>query len=261
MKSLLSPLLALLFLAGSAQAQEFIRLNDSGKSLNAERGVLELSGVKKKMQGAMWEKLQTGQGLFVLRNRLNGQYLVCNNNVLSTTSQEPSRQGTGPHYWRYTQPRPGEPSILTSVSGLVAFELEGRAPVRMLQVEEVTESQTQTPPAAVEYRLVLSSKQAPLHIENGPPIFGRMDPGAPGCMWQVKESSNGPEGGLYMMFVNRKSGQVLSSSGTTLTTQAPGPIETGREPFFWRAVQNGQYYELTNSQGARLTGISLQPVR
>lgn len=259
MKSFLSPLLALLLMATSAQAQqEYIRLNQSGRSLNVERGVLELRGTKSKIQSSQWEKISAGNGLFFLRNRVSGQYLVAaSENTVTTTSQAPSQQGSGPHYWRYSQPSGNsQVSVLTTQSGKYLFNFGNS--LAELQIEEVSESQPQTPPAAVEYRRLLSSKQAPLHVENGPPVFGPMDPGAPGCMWEVKEATNR---GLFMMFTNRKTGQVLSSSGTTLTTQAPGPITTGQEPFYWRAVRNGDLFELTNSQGARLTGVSIQPVR
>ena len=77
-------------------------------------------------------------------------------------------------------------------------------------------------------------------------------------MWEVKESSNR---GVFMIFMNRSTGQVLSSSGATLTTQALEPIKTGQEPFYWKAVRNEEFLELTNSQGARLDKILLHPVR
>lgn len=256
MKSILSPIIALLLLAGSAQAQqEFIRLNASGKSLNVERGTLELSDVKKKTTGAMWEKASVGNGLFVLRNRLNGQYLISSGRTLSTTDQAPSRQGSGPHYWRFIQLTIQPAQVLTSQSGDNTFQISPGAPSAVLQVEPVSEAQPQQPPTTVSYQLLVNTKQDPLHVENGAPTFSRMDPGLPGCMWEVKDSGNG-----FMMFTNRKSGQVLSSQGTTLITQAPGPVTTGQEPFYWRAVRNGEMLELTNSQGARLKAI-LQPVR
>lgn len=268
MKSIISPIVALLLCFGSAQAEsEFIRLNAAGKSLNVERGVLELSGIKPRMQSAMWEKVSAGNGLFFLRNRQTGQYLVSSGSSVTTTDQAPSPQGAGPHYWRYTQPFSNEPlvSALTTQSGLYlnesssALTLEKNPSSATLRIAEVgPASQPTAPPVAVQYQRLINTKQDPLHIEQGPPVFSRMDPGSPGCMWEVKESSNR---GLFMIFINRSTGQVLSSSGATLTTQASEPIKTGQEPFYWKAVRNGEFLELTNSQGARIDKVLLQPVR
>jgi hypothetical protein len=268
LKSIISPIVALLLCFGSAQAEsEFIRLNAAGKSLNVERGVLELSGIKPRMQSAMWEKVSAGNGLFFLRNRQTGQYLVSSGSSVTTTDQAPSPQGAGPHYWRYTQPFSNEPlvSALTTQSGLYlnesssALTLEKSPSSATLRIAEVgPASQPTAPPVAVQYQRLINTKQDPLHIEQGPPVFSRMDPGSPGCMWEVKESSNR---GLFMIFINRSTGQVLSSSGATLTTQASEPIKTGQEPFYWKAVRNGEFLELTNSQGARIDKVLLQPVR
>jgi len=270
-KSMMAPMLALWLCCASAHAQpEYIRLYSSGRFISVERGVLTVGAAKGKMPSTMWEKASVGNGLFVLRNRQTGHFLVASEKTLTTTTKEPSRQGVGPHFWRYTQPIPGQPMqhVLTSQSGLYLMEsasglaLEATPSPSAVRIDEVREIQAATEPAAKEYQCLVDGKGGVLNVDRGAPTFGNADMGSPGCMWEVTELQI--QRGVVMTFTNRKTGQLLTSAGNTLTTQASEPVTTGNEPFCWQVVRNGPSYdllELTNSQGAQLSRLETSGLR
>ena len=270
MKSIISPLLAVVLCAGSAYAQEeLVRLNADGKFLNQERGKLELGAPKKAPPSSLWERGTAGRGVFFFRNRQTGQYLVSSGNTVTTTQKPPSPEGAGPHYWLYRQPFSNRPTAnaITTQSGLfvnqtaTGLTLEKTASPLTVLVEDYKPRPDPVAPVTVEYQRLINTKKDPLSVDRGQPMFGRADMGSPGGMWEVKEMRDVGGRGRFYTFINRKTGQALSSSGRSLTTETLGPITTGKEPFVWRAILNGELLELSNSQGALLRDILLQPVK
>lgn len=271
LKSFISPLLAVVLCAGSAYAQEeLVRLNADGKFLNQENGKLELGAPKKAPPSSLWERLSAGRGVFLFRNSQTGQYLVSSGNTVATTQKPPSPQGAGPHYWLYRQPFSNRPTAnaITTQSGLfinqtaTGLSLEKTASPLTVLVEDYKPRPDPVAPVTVEYQRLINTKKDPLSVDRGQPMFGRSDMASPGCMWEAKEMRGVAGGrGLFYTFINRKTGLALSSSGRSLTTEPLGPITTGKEPFVWRAIVNGERVELTNSQGALLPDILMQPVK
>lgn len=270
MKTIFCSIIALLLSMSAVQAEEFFRLvsGESKKALHVENGILELGEIEPGWWSAMWERSSVGQGLFVFRNRYTGQYLVSSGDSVAISTETPSPTGVGPHYWRFAQPfRDAHISVLTNQSGRylngtpAGLSLASGASQSTLRLGEVMPPKQAEAPVVIVYQRILING-VPLHNQQGSPVFSPAEPGWWSAMWEVNEIGGGGRG-LFMTFTNRWTGQMLSSSGTTLTTVPVTISKTGSEPFIWRAVRTGknlEFLDLTNSQGASLNSVVLQQV-